>query len=167
MPRQPSSFEDRLLDELEPLTENALKRLADEQGPPPDSQKLTEADEDEAWETPDPNVEYESFAQQLMTQGLPPEVVQNLLLVKLRPEWAPLYSRPTQSAELAHMLARLAERPFRLSILEDIDDPDEMVAKAEQMDRRFQKRMTAAQEQAAMPMQGQAVGYGQPGGMQP
>jgi hypothetical protein len=157
--RKPESFEDGLLGALEQETEDMLDRLAREQGPPPDADKLSEADEDDAWETDDPSVDYETMAQQLTSQGLPPEVVNGLLVVKLHPEWAPLYQRPTQSAEMAHMLTQLARWPFRLSLIEDIDDPDEQVKKAESLDRRYQKRMTQRQEQSMMPSMLAGDGY--------
>lgn len=150
MPRRtPDSFEDRVLTAIEANTDDMLNRLVAQAGPPADADKLSEADLDEAWETADPSVDYETMAQQILTQGLPPEIARGLLVLKIRPEWAPLYGRPTQSAELAHQLARLAQYPFRLSVLEDIDDPDEQVAAAERLDRRFQKRATARQVQAA------------------
>ena len=56
-------------------------------------------------------------------------------------ERLPLYTQPTQDAELADQYTKLAKWPFRLSILEGIDDPDEQVRKAESLDRRYQKRM--------------------------
>lgn len=140
--RPAESPEERALREIEQEDDSALDAIAREAGPPPDSDKLSEADEDLAWETVDSSVDYETMAQQLMTQGLRPEEMQRLLVLKLHPKWAPLYSRPTQDAEMAHQLARLAELPFRLSVLDGIDDPDEMVAKAESLDRRYQRRMT-------------------------
>lgn len=151
--RKPESFEDGVLSSVEANTEDMLNRLVAQAGPPPDTDKVSENDKDAAWETADPSVDYDTFAQQIMTQGLPPEMVSRLLVTKLRPDWAPLYQRPTQSAEMAHQLARLAQYPFRLSLLEDIEDPNDQVKEAERLDRRFQKRMTTQQTQAAEPMQ--------------
>jgi hypothetical protein len=147
--QQRESAEDRAIREIDAEDEQAIQALAAQAGPPPDARRLSEADEDEAWETADPNVDHEELARLLLTEGLPPEVVNGLLVAKLRPDWVPLYGRPTQDAERAHMLARLAQFPFRLSLIEDIDDPDERTAKAEALDRRYRKRLTANQEREA------------------
>jgi hypothetical protein len=145
----PESAEDRALREVEAEDDAILKAQALTAGSPPDMQRQSESDEDTAWEYEDRTVDYDQMAPALTTQGLPQEVVQRLLITRLRPEWAPLYVQPTQSAEMADMLLRAAQYPFRLSFLEDFDDYDEMVQKAESMDRRAQKRHTQRQEQAA------------------
>ena len=138
--------------------EATLRALAEQSGPPPDAKRLSESDEDDAWATVDPQVDAETMARQLMTQGLPPDAVQKLMVTKIRPDLAPLLTQPTQDAEMADQLVRIAQYPFRLSLLEDFIDPEEMTRHAERLDRRFQKRMTAAQESLAQPDSG---GYGQ------
>lgn len=145
------SIEDRVTREILEEDDENVNSIAAQAGPPPDSNKLSESDEDEAWEFEDRQVDHDAMAAQLMTQGIPEDVVQKLMIAKLRPDWAPLYQQPTKDAERADMLVKLAKRPFRLSILEDIDDPDERARKAESLDRRYQKRLTALQEQAAQP----------------
>lgn len=146
------AFEDRMLDVMEPMTEDMLTRLASEKGPPADAKQLTEADEDEAWDTPDDAVsDLDEFARRLAVQGIPQEEAQTLLFLKLRPEWMPLFTRPTQDLGVAQQRAWLASKPFRLNLLEDYDDPTEMTERAEQLERRAQKRRTMLQEQAMQP----------------
>lgn len=151
MPRQAAteSAEDRVLREMEHEDTAALEKLAAQAGPPADAHRLSERDEDDAWETTDPQVDEEKFGKMLTTQGIPPDQAQRLLITKLRPDWAPLYSQPTQDLEMAHMLTRVAQYPFRPSVLEGIDDPEQQVRKAETIDRRFQKRVTQRLDAAA------------------
>lgn len=162
MPRQPAaeSAEDRAIREIDDEDEKAIAGLAQQAGPPPDSERLSESDEDAAWDFTDPNVDYDDLASRLMTEGIQPQEMQQYLIFKLHPDWAPHYGQPTGDAEQAHQLARLAQTPFRASVLEDIDDPEEQVRKAESLDRRSQKRMTAVQEQMAQMPQPTMQGYG-------
>lgn len=163
MPRKiaTESAEDRALRELDESSENTITRIANESGPPPDADKLSERDEDDIWELADPNVDRDALAQRLAVEGLPPEEIKGLLIVKARPDWAQLFAAPTQSMELADQYARMAQYPWRWSLLEDIDDPDEMVRKAETLNRRFQRRVTAAQDQQAMMPEPTLRGYGE------
>lgn len=144
MPRrtEPESAESRAVREVYEEDERALAVLASQASAPPDSERLSEADEDEAWGLSDPSVDPEGLAQQLTTTGLGPDA-QRLLIVRLRPDWAQLFSQPTPDPERARMLAQLARYPYRLSLLEASSDPDEQVSKAERLDRRFQQRMRA------------------------
>lgn len=162
MPRRtaPETAEDRAIREVSDEDENAMRTLALEAGPPPDSSRLSEADEDAAWEQMDPNVDHEQLATMLMTQGLPPELAQQLLIVKLRrdEDWMGALTKPTQDAELANQLAKLARYPFRLSVIDGYDDPDEQVRKANAVDRRYQKRMAQVLD---APISLDRSGYGQ------
>lgn len=160
--QQSGVFEDAVLDKLESDTNDVLTRITQQAGPPPDAERMSEADEDQAWDFVDPNADHEQLASMLATQGIPPEVGQNLLAFKLHPEWAPFYGKPTNDMQLADQYARMLTTPFRWSILEDFDDPDEMVKKAESMDRRSQKRLTQMQEYQAV-AQTRPASYGQGG----
>lgn len=142
MARRPQreSAEDRAIRELDAEDEDTLRRLAFESGPPPDSEQLSPADEDAAWEITDPAVDSEQFPTMLMTSGLPPEMLQSLRVLKVHPEWAELYGKPTQDAEKADLLTRLAEFPWRWSLLLGTADPDEQVRKAETLAARYQKK---------------------------
>lgn len=157
MPRRVvnESAEDRAVREVDAEDGAAIDSLALQAGPPADSNRMSLADEDAAWEKMDPQVDHEQMATALLTQGLPPEQAQQLLAVKLHPEWLPLYLQPTQDAEQADMLVKLARHPFRLSLLEGIDDPDERVRKAESLDRRYQKKMAEHLDQPIV-----TTGYG-------
>lgn len=147
------SAEDRALRELDEEDTGTIESLAREAGPPPDSEKLSDRDEDEAWEATDPQVDHEQMATMLMTQGLPPELAQQLLIVKLRPDddWMSVLTRPTQDAELANQIARVAKYPFRLSLFDGIEDPDEQVRKSNHLDKRYQRKMAALMAPQPMP----------------
>lgn len=164
MARRPTAetAEDKALREVDTEDTAALEKLAREAGPPADADRLSERDEDDIWEIADLNVDRDALAQRLAVEGLPPEEIKALLVVKLRPEWGQVFARPTQSMELADQYARMAQFPYRWSLLEDVDDPDEQVAKAERLDRRYQKRVTAMQEQATTLPEPTMRGYGAP-----
>lgn len=154
------SAEMRAIREVSDEDEKTLDRLALESGPPPEATRLSEAEEDEAWETVDPLVDDEQLPTLLMTQGLPPEIAQRLLVLKLHPEWTGHYAKPTQDAEMANQLAQMAKTPFRWSLLEDIEDFEERARKAESLKRRYDKRMTQLQEQMSQPGMAPTTGYG-------
>lgn len=147
MPRrpQPEQAEDRAIREVDAEDTAAIAKLAREAGPPPDADRLSEATEDELYAITDPLVENDpdTFSQMLMTQGIDQQTLPRLRVLKEHPEWAQLFGQPTQSAEMADQLTRLARWPYRWSLLIDIDDPEEQVAKAEQLDRRFQRKHAA------------------------
>ena len=156
--RQDESPESRALREIEAEDENAVQALVAAAGPPPGVTVLSDADEDQAWETMDPLVDDEAFATMLMTQGLPPEIAQRLLIVQINKDdqerqqaWLAALTQPTQDAELADQLTRAVKWPYRSVLLEDIDDPDDLVAKADTLDRRYQKRVTGMQQAISEP----------------
>ena len=144
----PESAEDRAIREVDAEDTAIIDRLALAAGPPADSSRLSEAEEDEVWATTDPLVDADpdAFATQLMTTGVPQEMLPQLRILKENQDWAQLYAQPTQSAEMADMLTRLAQYPHRATVLLDIDDPEEQVRKAEALDRRFQKRFEPQQQ---------------------
>lgn len=145
-------IEDRVVREISEEDEEAMKSIVADGSRPPDSEHMSEADEDLAWDTRDGQVDYDQIAPMLMTQGLPPEMVQQLLIVKLRgPEWAQALMQPTQDAEQAHYLAHYAQYPFKLGLLDGLD-PDEQVKKSNVLERRRQKRVTSMQQGMAQTM---------------
>lgn len=158
MPGQPMSAEDRVVEQLDAEDESVLNSLARQSGAPPDSMRLSEGDEDETWALEDPNVDHDTLAERLMVEGLSQQEIAQLQVVKLRPDWAPLFANPTQSAVLADQYAKLARFPYRWSLLEDIDDPDEQVKKAEQLNRRYQKRVVGLMQQS-VDLSSMRVGY--------
>jgi len=158
MPRRaiPEDAESKVLREIEAEDEDFLNRAALEAGPPAESRRLSERDEDDIWALEDSRVgDVNQLAQRLMLEGLPPEEAQQLMLItsqtdqQRQAEWLQVLGQPTQSAEVADMLARAIRYPWRWSLLEDIDEPSQMVATANRLDRRFQKRMTGAQQAEA------------------
>lgn len=154
----PETPETRAINELLDEDDAAIKQIAAESGPPSGASRLSESEEDTAWETMDPLVDDEQFATTLMTQGLPPEVAQQLLVVQMHkddPEtqqaWLETLTQPTQDAEYANLIRSVVKWPFRSAVYNDIDDPDERVAKADSMHRRYTKRMASLQENIAQP----------------
>ena len=156
MPRRPvpESAEDRAIREIDAEDEAALTKLALEAGPPPDSEWLSERDLDEVWAIEDRLVsaDPDGFAQALMTTGIDQQTLPRLRVLKEQPEWAPLYGQPTQDAEMADQLTRLAQFPHRWGLLVDIDDPEDQVRLAERLDRRYQRAHAERQAQADMPI---------------
>ncbi len=164
--------EDRAIRELEAENEDFLNRAALEAGPPADSKRLSERDEDDIWAIEDTSVQdVNMLAQRLMLEGIPPEEAQRLMLVSSQPdkqrqaEWLQVLGKPTQSAEVADQLAKAIRYPWRWALLEDIDEPSEMVRRSNTLNRRFQKRVTGQQQYAVeappvaapMPQQQQPV----------
>ncbi len=155
----PESAEDKALREIEAEDDDAIKRIALESGPPADSARLSDADMDALWAVTDPLVDDpDALASALMTTGVQPDMLGQLVVVREYPEWEQLYAQPTQDAEMADMLSRLAQFPYRWALLMDLDDPDEQVRIAERLDRRFQKQHAGVQDgdptptPATMPM---------------
>lgn len=166
MPRriETEDAESRAIRELSDEDAQTLNTLTLQAGPPPDAERMSEADEDNAWSTMDPNLaDHEQLAQMLATQGLPPELAQKLLITKLRGDdgWLQTLTQPTGSLDTANQLIKLAKYPFRLSVLDNFDDPEAQVRKAESMDRRYQKQMAAHLDQPV-----RVGGYGPMGQVQ-
>ncbi len=157
MPRQPNqeSAEDRALREIMAEDDAVMQRLAAESGPPPDSQRLSPAEEDRLYAQTDPLVhnDPEGFAKRLMVQGIDQQTLGQLQVLKGFPEWAPLYSAPTQSAELANDLTIYARWPYRPAMLADMADPEEMTQRAEALNRRYQRTHAERMAQAEQPIQ--------------
>lgn len=177
MPRQPQpdqTAEDIVMSQLEAEDDDALNALAAQAGPPPDTRRLSESEEDDLYAFEDRLVssDPDAFARQLMTQGIPPEMAQRMPIFKVHPDWLPLYQQPTQDADRADMLTRAAQFPFRWGLFDDVAEPTPRVEKAERLDRRYQRRHTALQEQMSQTIvmpggeQGQGA-YSQPAEMPP
>lgn len=156
--QSPETPEDRAIRELLTEDDANIAAIAAESGPPAGASRLSESEEDTAWETMDPLVDDEQFATALMTQGLPPEIAQQLLIVQMhqgdqetQQAWLQALTQPTNDAEQANLLVKVAKWPFRQAVYGDLDDPDQQVAKADQMHRRYQKKMTSLQEQITQP----------------
>lgn len=153
MPRraEPDTAETRALNELEAEDDAILTSLARQAGSPGDARRLSEAQEDEAYAYEDRFVaeNHDMLASQLMTEGLPSEVAQQMLVFKLRPDWLEAFAKPTQDAETADQWLKAAKNPFRWNLLEDYDDPDEMVKAADRLESRHQRRQTRLQDDAA------------------
>jgi len=156
MPRKPAteSAEDIAVREIDHEDTAAIDDLARQAGPPPDSEQLSDAEADSIWAITDPAVDAnpDAFAQKLMTTGLSQQELPTLRVLKMHPEWAPLYGQPTQSAELADQYTRMARWPARWMVLQGIDDPDEQAREAERRDRRYQKAHAERMVQAEQPI---------------
>lgn len=131
------------------------RRIAADLGAPADADKIGEKEALRLWALADPGVDYEALYEQLAGGGLPPEMVKSLAIVAEHPDLEPLYTDLAAHAEqsgvaveeLADQLARLAEYPFRLGLIEHLDDEAERAGLAEHYDRAWQKQMPAAPAQ--------------------
>lgn len=143
MPRRepvPVTLDDRVAAEFQHEFQSVEDRLVAEAGPPPDTKRLSERDEDEAYMTRDLSVDHDALAERLLTQGLSQEEAEALAVIQEFPDWLPHYMQATGDAVMADQLATMAEFPVRWTLFADIDDPSEMVAKAERIAARVQKR---------------------------
>jgi len=133
--------------ELDEELQQAIAEIVAELGPAVGSVKASPKDELRLWGIRDEKVDPDAMLQRLLREGYPPELLdpeneQALMVVQENPELAPYYAEPTQDQELADALVRLAEWPFRLGILRDLeDDPEEQVKKAESLDAAWQKSL--------------------------
>lgn len=140
-------------DELERLAQAS----AAGQGQPVGTRKTSDAEAVKHWGITDPNVEYDQILQQLQTTGLPPEMLdpeKGLLLFREQPDLAQWYGQPVQDPALADRMARIAEHPFRMGLLMDIDDPDEQVREANRLDRAWTAQILASNTPAMPSAQG-------------
>lgn len=149
MPRQtaPESDIEIAQREIQEEIEQAIAALAADTGPAPRAVRLSDAEKVEMWGRSDPKVDYGQLLQQLMATGLPPEMLDpdtGLAIFKRHPEMAQLYGQPV-APEVADPLARLAEYPLRLSLLEHLeDDPKARVEEANRLDAAWEKRWADA-----------------------
>jgi hypothetical protein len=145
---QARSPEEQAQTEVLSELERAVQALAAEWGPAPGAKNVSTRREVTLWGQRDPKVDFESLKQQLMATGLgqtpdllDPEGDGALAVIQEHPDMAPLFMEPV-AEDVADVLATLAEFPFRLAILLDLeDDPEAMVAKAESLDRAWMKEM--------------------------
>lgn len=141
MPRQtqPDSAEAIALQQLDNEDSAALEQIARQMGPPHGAATLSDKEKVRLWGQLDPRVDPDLLPTRLMLEGLPPEEAQELAVLQEYPHLLDLYTQPTRDAELADMLTRVAERPYVLSMLEGIDDPEERAKEAERMERLYNR----------------------------
>lgn len=136
-------------DEIDAEIEHAIATIAAEWGAAPDAAPVSEDEEVELWGRRDPTVDYDAVYAMLTTTGLPPEMLDPAsdlapAVIAEHPEMAQMYGSVVD-ANLADMLATLAEHPFRIGLLQDLeDDPEAMVEKANRLDRAWQKQLGGA-----------------------
>lgn len=141
-----ASFEEQVSASFLEDLEKVASRIAGEDGDPPGADRVGDADAVRLWGQMDPQVDHDRLLTDLMTTGVAPEVVQNLAITKTRPEWAELYTQPTEDSELAGQLAVMAAHPFRAALVLDYSaEPEEQVKRAEHIHRLWEKQ-NAAQE---------------------
>lgn len=145
--KQPlQSFEERVASSFLEDMEKTAQRIAAEDGDPPGASRVGDAEAVRLWGQRDPQVDHDRMLTDLLTTGVPPETIQQLAIAKERPEWANLYTQPTQDTELARQLAVMAEHPFRAGLALDYSaEPEEQVKRANHIQRLWQKQQ-AAQE---------------------
>lgn len=143
MAQSPKSPADLLAEQFATSFAKIKDQIVARSGPPPASDRVSQAKEDAMWAYADPKVQdTNQLAQQIMTTGLPPEMLDPnnpaaLEIVHAHPEMAQALAAPTNDAELADQYARMVQRPYRWPALKNLS-PKEQVAKATTLDRRFQ-----------------------------
>lgn len=160
--------------------DQATRRTAARLGRPPDTKQLGDAEKVRLWGRTDPKVDQARLASQLLTTGLPPELLDkaapgHLAVVDEAPELAALYAQPTDDPDLATALAALAHYPYTHALLKGLDMPEEQVSEAERLQRLWEKQHgglegseateEAAPDGARPRIQGESgdISYTQPG----
>lgn len=138
--RMSASQEERVvasfLDELLPVAH----RIASDQGEPPQSKPINDAEKVRAWGLRDRRADPATLLPRLLSTGLGPEEAQQMAIVGEWPELADLYANPAPDHETVDQLIRLAEFPFRRGILADLeDDPEAWTKEAERIERLWNK----------------------------
>lgn len=125
-----------------------LERLAQataaEQGQPVGTRSMSDAEALKQWGIVDPKVNYDQILGMLQPTGLPPEMLdpeQGLMVFQEQPDLAQWYGQPVQDPALAQRMAVLAEYPFRMGLLMDIDDPDEQVRESDRLHRLWEREL--------------------------
>lgn len=141
--------EDRAIANFNASFDALTKRSAAGLGQPPGTKPVGDAEKVRQWGITDHKVDRTALTAQLMTQGVPPELLdpnnpQALAIAKAAPDLLPLYVQPVQDPELADTLAGLAHTPFRHGLLAGIDDPEEQVAEANRLAALHAKKTGAA-----------------------
>lgn len=132
------AFEDVVVSQRETMLEQYSRALAGVQGRPPDSEKVDDDDEYEAWTRMDPNVTPENLQQIAMS------TVEELK-AQTNDDGSPMWS-PEQIATEVKMRQKLAQYPFRhLTYTVGTADLDEQIRKAEHV----WKRVSARQQREA------------------
>lgn len=138
MPARTDSYEDRLIESIATDLIGQADVVASEQGPPPDSDAPSEREKVRLWWRTDPRLADEAqraaMHQMLKETGVPPELLQALLIGKTKPDILQLYAEPVATDEQADLLVRLAEHPFRPGLYEHMD-PKERVKEAQRLSR--------------------------------
>lgn len=146
--------------------ERMIDTLAKAEGPAADAESVSDERLVRQWGQRDPNIQdVDALKQALMTQGLPPEVLdpnspQCLALLKANPDlaqdWAGILSTPLDE-RMADLVAPLVEHPLRLGILRPYaDNPKEMVKVSDSFDAKWgrlvEQQMGGAPPIAAAPV---------------
>jgi hypothetical protein len=137
MPRRPAlpqlaSMEDRVAASWLEDAEKVAARIAAEEGDAPGTQKKGDAELVKLWGTQDRRVDPDLLRQRMSTTGLGEEAM-TMTIAEEWPEIVDLYAQPVEDPLLLEQLLILAEYPFRRSVYEDIDDPEEQVKEAERI----------------------------------
>lgn len=122
------------------------KRSAASLGQPPGTRPVGDVELVRQWGIRDNKVDRLQLLAQLLTTGLPQELLdqnnpQAFAIMKAAPDLAPLYGQPVTDHEVAEILTGLAEWPFRYGILAAIDDPEDQVKEANRLDGLWQKKV--------------------------
>ena len=129
----------------------AMKRAAASLGQPPGTTAVGDAEKVRQWGIYDPKVDRQALTAQIMTTGLPQEMLDPnsptaLAIVKAAPDLAPLYAQAQHDPELADVLAGFAENPLRYGLVAGIDDPEEQVKESNRLAALHQKQTARALE---------------------
>lgn len=145
--RMPLSPEAVARNEFNDELQQAITEIAAELGPADGAAPASDKEKVRLWGIRDQKVDYDAMVQRIMTQGYPPEMLDpdgdnSLMVVRENPELAPYYGQPTEDQEMAGVLTTLAEFPFRLGILRDLEeDPEAQAKESDRINALWQKTL--------------------------
>jgi hypothetical protein len=147
--KQTMTVEEQMLSELEAEAQQQAQRIAADEGPAPQSRKISQAEEDRLYGLRDQRVDNGQLLARLLSGGLSQEEAQQLQIVKERPDLLSVYTQASPTSEMAGALADLAEYPFRLGLTVDgYPDSTEQVARGKALHRRYLKNQGQAADVA-------------------
>jgi hypothetical protein len=138
--RMTSSEEEQVVSSFLDDLDAVARRIAADQGEPPDAHPMGDAEKVKAWGLRDRRADPATLLPRLLATGLGPEEANQMAIVQEWPELADLYANPAPDHRTADQLVRLAEFPFRRGILADLeDDPEAWTKEAERLERLWNK----------------------------
>jgi hypothetical protein len=138
--KQPVATLDRLAQTINDRVDTMAAGIAERLGPASGTDRYTQAEADDLWDTPDTSVDQNALFQALQ-QGITPEGAQAVGLLRMAPDLAQHVTGTPQPPDAAAAIAKLAEYPGRYVLTAGhSSDAAAQVAFVEQQHKRAARR---------------------------